>query len=185
MLKLSDTRDGPGELEKAWSVKTGIPLEAEEKAMEEALALLKKAGRETQVVIFPVRVKGKVDREGAEQLASLLNDQKLCKARVAEQDPNFDIQGNSNQMRVLWDMARAFRDYMKENKAETYTLYADYMLSPKDGRVHGVHFAICDPKGDWVIVDLQNNHQDDFNAVDPKGVKGCNELVVRRFASYL
>ena len=121
----------------------------------------------------------------AEHLAALLNEGKICTARVADKDPNFDIQGNSNQMKVLWDMARAFRDYMKKNRADTYVLYADYLLSPRDGRAHGVHFAICDPRGDWVIVDLQNSHHDDFNSIDPKSVKDCNRLIARRLDSYL
>ncbi|MFH1999683.1 MAG: hypothetical protein ABIK28_08385, partial [Planctomycetota bacterium] len=55
-----------------------------------------------------------------------------------------------------------------------------------DGRVAGaVHFALCDRKGDWVIVDFQNNHHDDFNEVSPKSWKDCNALATIRLKGYL
>jgi hypothetical protein len=168
-----------------WAHKSGTPTDAEIEAMEKALAVLKKAGKDARIQIFPVRVNGKVDRAGAEQLASLLNETVEGRAQVAAENPNFDIQRNSNEQRVLWDMARAFRLYMKSNQAKTYSLYGDYMLSPRDGRVMAVHFAICDPKGEWVIVDFQNSHHEDFQSVDPKSVKDCNQLVAKRLKGYL
>ena len=49
-------------------------------------------------------------------------------------------------------------------------LYTDYLLG-KD-MVGGVRFALCDRSGEWVMVDFQNDHHDDFRAIEPEVAKG-------------
>jgi hypothetical protein len=66
-----------------------------------------------------------------------------------------------------------------------YALVADYVIRPDNGQVWAVNFVICDRAGDWVIVDFQNNHHDDFNAIAPKTADDCADLVSRRLAGYL
>ena len=39
--------------------------------------------------------------------------------------------------------------------------------------------------GDWVIVDFQNDHWEDFQSIDPKTKEDCNRLVVRRMKGYM
>ncbi len=54
-------------------------------------------------------------------------------------------------------MAREFRDYVHKNPPETdYVLYADYVFNPQTWEQGFVHFIVCDRKGEWVIVDMQN-----------------------------
>jgi hypothetical protein len=48
-----------------------------------------------------------------------------------------------------------------------------------------VHLIVCDQKGDWVIVDFQNSHHKDFQAINPKSIEDCQRLAVKRLASYL
>ena len=43
------------------------------------------------VVVYPIRVGKKADRESAEHLVSLLNERKLCRARVTDEPPRLAI----------------------------------------------------------------------------------------------
>ncbi|MBU0754622.1 MAG: hypothetical protein KJ645_05750 [Planctomycetes bacterium] len=186
VLKTPGENDGPGPLERQMSEKSGIPAGEEWDAMEKRLSLLRKNCPEARITIFPVRKGDQIDRNGAEQLATLLNEKKLCNALVAEEAPHFDIKPDSNEQRILWDMARSFKDYVKNHKSTTdYALYADYMLNEEKGFVGAVHFALCDRQGDWVIVDYQNNHHDDFESISPKSVKDCTRLAMKRLEGYL
>jgi hypothetical protein len=45
--------------------------------------------------------------------------------------------------------------------------------------------VVCDRAGDWVIADLQNNHQADFQRINPKTLADCDQLVLERLIVYL
>ncbi len=66
-----------------------------------------------------------------------------------------------------------------------YALLADYRMRPAVGRAWTVHFVIRDRDGEWVIVDYQNNHHDDFQSIDPKTTDDCGRLVAKRLVGYL
>jgi hypothetical protein len=48
-----------------------------------------------------------------------------------------------------------------------------------------VHFVVCDRAGEWVIADLQNNHHEDFQRIDPKVLEDCDRLVLERLRAQL
>ncbi len=179
-------REKEGPMARLWAEKSGTPDVKEQEAMAKRQDAFKKRIGKAKVVVFPVRVGEEVDREAAVNLAKLLNGQGLCVAEVAAKEHWLDVEPNSNEMRMLWDLAKQFRSYLeKEPSGAEYALYADYMFSPRDKRVFAVHFVVCDAQGSWVIADLQNEHQDDFNAIAPKSIDDCNRLAVRRLADYL
>ena len=39
--------------------------------------------------------------------------------------------------------------------------------------------------GEWVVVDMSNEHHGDFKAVSPKNAADCDRLVLRRLKGYL
>jgi hypothetical protein len=93
-----------------------------------------------------------------------------------------------NEQKVLWDMARGVREFVQAHRPDAdYVLYAHYLMG-KDASgktaVGGVHFVICDREGRWVVVDFQNDHHGDFNAVNPKSREDCDQLVARRLKTY-
>lgn len=179
-------RGKEGAMERLWAAKSGVPAKEEYEAMEARASKMKESGAKATVVVFPLRNGKKTDLEGAKSLVARLEAEKIFKARVAEEPLWFDIKPNSNEQRVLWDMAKAFQDHVRKNAPDAdYALYGDYMISPAGDRVGCVHFSICDRKGDWVIVDFQNNHHPDFQSVDPKSLEDCNRLVVKRLTGYL
>jgi len=74
---------------------------------------------------------------------------------------------------------------MKRNRANSdYVLFTDYWFAPS-GEVWAVHFVVCDRAGDWVIVVLQNSHQEDFQRLNPKTLEDCDRLVLERLKNKL
>jgi hypothetical protein len=44
--------------------------------------------------------------------------------------------------------------------------------------------GIVDRKGEWVIVDLQNSHQPDYQSIGITSRARCDQLLVKRLAEY-
>ena len=95
-------------------------------------------------------------------------------------------QADPNELKTLWDLAREFRDYVHKNTPETdYVLYADYVFNPQNWEQGFVHFIVCDRKGEWVIVDMQNSHHPDYQSIKPASQEGCGKLLVKRLMDIL
>jgi len=188
-LKLSDPpaeRRGPGAIEKQFSEKAGMPSDAERSAMEPRLAALKKLGASAVIEVYPVQIDGRADEEAGQQLVKLLNDAKHCNARLAATAPAFELKASMNEQTRLWDLARAGRTQIKAHATDApCVLFAEYMMNSKTGMVGAVHFVVCDRAGEWVIVDFQNNHHEDFNRISPHTTEDCGLVVIKRFNGYL
>ncbi len=176
--------DAPeGKLAKRWREKSGVPSDADTAAMKEQQDAFKKAAPKATLLVYPVHAGDALSPESAANLAKLITEAKLMKATAADTGPQLDIQRDMNEQKVLWSMAQAFREHVqKEPPAADYVLYADYLMG-KDA-VGGVHFAICDRKGQWVIVDFQNSHWEDFQSIKPKSREDCDRLVLKRLEGY-
>ena len=162
------------------------PSHSERTAMEKQLKIMKQAGSTASVLIYPARVGGDhTDPACATRLSELFTEAKLCQVSAAKTGPLMEGSGWPNEMQVLWMFARNVRDYVRQHPADRdYVLFADYWFAP-DGRVWAVHFVVCDRSGDWVIVDLQNSHQEAFQRIDPKNLQDCDRLVLERFKTEL
>ena len=176
-------RDAPeGKMAKLWAEKSGISTKSEQEAMKLRLTSLKKKIKTSTVAVFPVRVSGKSNEQVAVRLAEMLTKEGFGRAQPASTDPKLDIKPNTNQTRIVWDIARAFRDFLRKNPpAADYALLADYGIGrTPDGKteVGGVQFVLCDRKGDWVLVTGRNSHQADFQQINPQSPDDCNRLVV-------
>jgi len=163
------------------------PSQSEFAAIKKRLEAMKKAGASARVMIYPARVGGDhTDQTSATRLSKLLNEAKLCQATVAKTGPVLEGRGWPNEAKVLWLFAHAAREYARQHPAGSdYVLFADYWLRPRDKGIHAVHFVVCDRAGDWVIVDLQNSHQQDFQRIKPKTLADCNRLVLERLKTHL
>ncbi len=176
-------KDAPeGKMARLWAEKSGLPPKSEQDAMQPRLNALKKTIKTSTVAVYPVRVSGKSDAPLAAWLAELLTKEGLGRAEASATDPKLQIQPSTNQTRIIWDLARAFQDFLRKNPpAADYALLADYGIGrTTDGKtvVGGVQFVLCDRKGDWVLVDLQNSHHADFQRINPQSPDDCNRLVV-------
>jgi hypothetical protein len=177
---------GKGKFVKLWARKSSLPDKAELAAMEQRQAAMKKAGTSARVMVYPARLGGDhTDQTSATRLSKLLNEAKLCQATVAKTGPVLEGEGWPNEMRVLWLFARAARSYARQHPVDSdYVLFADYWFNPR-GAVWAVHFVVCDRAGDWVIVELQNSHQEDFQRINPKSLADCDRLVLERLKKHL
>jgi hypothetical protein len=177
-----------GKLAKRWQEKTGIPDEAEQAALKERQQAFKKAGPTASLLIYPVRAGDEVSKDCATDVVKLINEAKVAKATAADQGPQLEIKGSMNEQKMLWDMARGVREYLQSHRPDAdYVLYADYLMGrDASGKevVGGVHFVMCDRQGQWVIVDFQNDHWEDFRAINPKSRADCDRLVVKRLEGY-
>jgi hypothetical protein len=172
-----DREDAPeGKMAQLWAKDSGTPSKAEREAMQSRLSDLKKKIKTSTVAVFPVRVAAESDAKAAVRLAEMLTKQGFGHAEAASIGPKLQIKPNTNEMRILWDTARAFQDFLRKNpSAADYALLADYIGKPEIG---GVHFILCDRSGDWVLVELRNSHHDDFQRINPQSVDDCNRLVI-------
>jgi len=178
-------RDAPqGKMAAYWRQQSGLPPQEEFAAMEERAGQMMKNLKTSKFAVHPVRIGDGTDKQCAAQLAEMLTRQKLCQAVLSDVDPKLKIQNDPNQQKVLWSAARAFREFVRKNPPEVdYAVFADYGIgrSPSgEAKVRYVHVIVCDRAGDWVLVDLQNSHHGDFQAIGPKTAEDCNRLLVRR-----
>jgi len=186
LVKSGISSDEPGPLELLWAKRSGIPEKKERDAIKLRLQEMKKTIKGKKIVVYPVRLGDKVDSKGAERICELINNMNSLKATISEQAPCFNIKPNSNEQKVLWDMAKAFQTHVRKNRPKSdYVLYADFMVSKRSNKAMAVHFVVCDNKGDFVIVDYQNSHHKDFQKVAPKTCLDCSELAARRIEGYL
>jgi hypothetical protein len=99
--------------------------------------------------------------------------------------PVMEGSGWPNEMHILWLFARSVREHLRQHPADSdYVLFADYWFAPNN-RVWAVHFVVCDRVGQWVIVDLQNSHQEAFQRINPQNLDDCDRLVLDRFKAEL
>ncbi|MBL8840077.1 MAG: hypothetical protein JNL90_00935 [Planctomycetes bacterium] len=172
-------RDGP--MKQWWAAKSNLPPAAERDAMGPRLAAFRAAGKAAKVAVLPVRVSGTADAAQAELLAKALSAQ--CSATASSREFPLDAAPTSNQQLRLWTVAKALRAELQLRPIDAdYVLLADYVTSADHAQVGGVQLVLCTGKGEWVAVDLQNDHHADFQAVAPKDLAGCTELAKRRIA---
>lgn len=176
----------PGKMAAKMRERSGLPPEEEMIGMHEREKALQSGLKESQLVVFPLRVMRQSDDYATGELVKLVNEGGLSKALISKnplllkpsvQDPN--------EMKALWDMAKQFRDYLKTNPQEgDYFLYGDYAFTPDNWQAGYVHFVICDRNGEWVVADLQNSEQTDYYNVKPVSVEDCNKILFNRLVNY-
>jgi hypothetical protein len=178
----------PGKLAALLDQRSGLPPENERAALPERLQAMKQALPGATLLIYPARIGGnKTSIPSATNVVRLLNEAGLCKAVQADQTILLKAsQADPNELKSLWDLAREFRDYVRANPPATdYALYADYVFNPQNPEQGFVHFVVCDRKGEWVIVDMQNSHQPDYQSIGIISRERCDKLLIKRLEGYL
>jgi hypothetical protein len=178
----------PGKLAALLDQRSGLPPENERAALPERLQAMKQALPGATLLVYPARIGGnKTSISSATNVVRLLNEAGLCKAVQADQTILLKAsQADPNELKSLWDLAREFRDYVRANPPATdYALYADCVFNPQNVEQGLVHFVVCDRKGEWVIVDMQNSHQPDYQSIGIISRERCDQLLVKRLQGYL
>lgn len=190
LKKSPDFKVSQGRMNKLWAAKTSFPDKSELKDLKARCKAMKSSLPEATITVFPPLIwepkDGKrierVDTATAVNLARLMQKGKVV---AAKDGPVLKVKPARNQMQMLWELARAFRSYLKDNPIDTdYALYAHYLIG-FNGKAGGVHTVVCDKSGEWVIVDLQNDHHRDFKAIKPDSLDDCAKLSAKRLEYYL
>jgi len=181
-----EREQGAGWFEREMARKAGVPEESEFAAMEERGTLFGDRFAEASIVVYPVRIRGELNRDQAEHVATLLGKAGFGEVRVAETKLPIEVAPARNEQKMLWTLARSFRDHVRAHPPKAdYAMYADYLMASPEGPVGAVHFVICDRKGEWVIVDLQNSHHEDFQSIAPDSATDCSRLAAKRLTRYI
>jgi hypothetical protein len=178
----------PGKLAAIMDERSGLPPENERAALPERQKAMKQALPGATLLVYPARIGGKeVSVPSATNIVRMLNQAGLCKAVQAGQTILLKSSlADPNELKGLWNLAREFRDFVRANPpAADYALYADYGFNPQNADQGFVHFVVCDRKGEWVIVDMQNSHHPDYQSIGIISSARCDELLVKRLGGYL
>lgn len=177
----------PGKMTAIMEERSGLPPAGELALLPERQKAMKESAKKATLVVFPVRLGGAADAASAADLVKMINDAGLLKAAPARESPLLKApQADPNEMKVLWDLAREFREYVKRNPVDAdYVLYADYIFNPDHWQQGFVHFVVCDRKGEWVIVQLANSDHRDYQEIKPASREGCGKLLFKRLEDSL
>lgn len=161
-----------GKFARLMQERSGLPPKSERDAMSPRRDALQRTGKSATVAVYSVN---------APKLAELISASGVAKASAAV-DPGIHVAANMNEQKMLWDAARGFRDYLQQNPPTAdYAIFADYI----GASAGAVHFIVADRAGEWVIVDFQNDHHPDFQAIAPKTPDDGARLVVARLQKYM
>lgn len=188
--------DAPkGKMYEYWNKNSLVPSEAEQKQIEQRLTKLQNSNTAAAtVLIYPARDGDQWSKACAEKLADRINRAKLMTATVANGQIEFAAQRASNEQIILWSAARSIQEIIQNQNAANnnnnnqpatdYILIADYMTAPVP-EYNMVHTFLLEADGDWVIVDYQNSHYDDFNKIKPRTLDEFCDLTIIRLQKYL
>jgi len=178
----------PGKMAVIMDQRSGLPPANERAALPERQQAMKRALPGATLLVYPARIGGnEVSVPSATNIVRLLNQTGLCQAVQAEQPVLLKTSlADPNELKALWNLAREFRNFVRTNPPATdYALYADYVFNPQNAEQGLVHFVVCDRKGEWVIVDMQNSHHPDYQSIGIISRDRCDQLLVKRLAGYL
>jgi hypothetical protein len=178
----------PGKMAAIMDERSGLPPGNERDALPDRQKAMKQALPGATLLVYPARIGGKeVSVPSATNIVQMLNQAGLCKAVQADQPVLLKAsQADPNELKTLWNLAREFRDYIRAHPPTTdYALYADYVFNPQNSEQGLVHFVVCDRKGEWVIVDMQNSHHPDYQSIGIISRDRCDQLLVKRLEGYL
>lgn len=177
----------PGKMAALMEERSGLPPQEERSALEARQHEREQAMPKGTLLVLPARIGGKeTDAGSAANLAKLINSAKLGKASAGQAMLLKASQADPNEQKVLWNLARAFRENARKNPPTAdYALNADYVFNPRNWEQGFVHFVVCDRKGEGAIVDFQNSHHPDYQSVKPTSREACDRLVVQRLTSLL
>ena len=178
----------PGKMAVIMDQRSGLPPANERAALPERQKAMKRALPGATLLVYPARIVGnEVSVSSATNVVRLLNQAGLCQAVQSEQPVLLKTSlADPNELKALWNLAREFRNFVRTNPpAADYALYADYGFNPQNAEQGFVHFVVCDRKGEWVIVDMQNSHHPDYQSIGIISSDRCDQLLVKRLAGCL
>ncbi|MBD3266228.1 hypothetical protein GF373_06115, partial [bacterium] len=141
-----------GKMAQLWKEKSNVPADEEIKAMKSRLKKLKKELKTAKITVFPFLLGEKAkNKESAVTFIKEIENKNICQLVGAKKAAPITVQGRSNELRMLWTLAHAFGDYIKQHPVSTkYALIAHFLIDEKREHVGAVHFVLVNQKGEFV-----------------------------------
>jgi len=178
----------PGKYARLMDKRSGLPPQAERDALPARETTLLATRKDATILVIPTAVPDHQESAAAGRITQLIGAARLFKtastpaSAVALPMPRPD----PNEMKMLWDLARELKEQVKNNPPTAdYVLAVDYRFNPDRWEQGFVHFVICDRRGDWVMVDLQNSEHEDYQSIKPASKEACEKLLLKRLNSRL
>jgi hypothetical protein len=176
----------PGKMARLMEERSGLPPETERAALPQRQRELRETRKKITLTVFPAQIGDTTNSASSTVLAKMITEAGLCKAMPAKQSVLLKVPRDPNQMKMLWGLAGAFREYCKQNPAGSdYALFSDCAFNPERWEQGYVHFVVCDRNGEWVIVDMQFSDLPEYQNIKPTSIEDCSKLVVRRLEAFL
>jgi hypothetical protein len=176
----------PGKMARLMEERSGLPPESERAALPQRQKELRETRKKITLTVFPAQIGDTTNSASSTLLAKMITDAGLCRAVPAKQSVLLKVPRDPNQMKMLWGLAGAFREYCKKNPAGSdYALFSDCAFNPERWEQGYVHFVVCDRNGEWVIVDMQFSDLPEYQNIKPTSIEGCSKLLVRRLEAFL
>ncbi|MDO8348618.1 MAG: hypothetical protein Q7T30_00160, partial [Planctomycetota bacterium] len=168
-----------------WRDKSGVPDRKELAAMKPRFAALRTDWQKARVVVLPSRAAGKHDTASSTRLAGLLQQELGGNVTAVPDGARLEVAADSNEQKRLWDLARGLRAALgKQAVVADYALVVDLGLDAARGAGF-VHVVVCTAKGEFVLVDFQNDQHPLFQRLAPKTLEDCERLAVARLQELL
>jgi hypothetical protein len=139
---------------------------------------------QASVTIFPAFVRAgghgpkTYDPAVAQRIGDAWTEAKLGTATVSDVEVPINSPWSMNQAKMHAGSLADFRAYIQQHPLKTdYALLPEYLFS-KPGGVVGVHVYVLDADGVCPYAVLLNSHWEAFNAVNPKTVDDCTQIVL-------
>jgi hypothetical protein len=166
------------------SAKAGVPPQAEFDAMAQRLAALQKAGK-PRIQVYPPRIGAEWSTDGAKALAAAIEKAGIAQATAVAEPIRFTGKASPNEQQVLWSAAKSIQEAVRAAPAQKdFLLFTDFLMESA-GKAGAVHTFLLSPTAEFVIVDFQNSHHEDFQRLSPSSVEDCGELAAIRLESHL
>jgi hypothetical protein len=178
----------PGKFARMMDERSGLPPQEERDAIPARQQAMASSSRNATVLVIPVVAPDHSEHEAAARIAKAVGDAGLFKAAsspadaAALQPPRPD----PNELKMLWDLARELRQHVKDSPPPAdYVLCAAYGFNSQNWEQGYAHFVVCDRRGEWVVVDKQDSHDDDYQSIRPTSKDLCEKLLLKRLQGYL
>jgi hypothetical protein len=178
----------PGKMAAIADERSGLPPADERSALPDLQQAMRKAMPGATLLVYPPRIDGATTSvSSGSNVVRSLNQAGSCKAVLAQEPVLLKASlADPNELKALWGIATEFRDYVRAHPpAADYALYADYFFNSQHADQGFVHWVVCDRKGDWVVVDMQNSHNRDYQNIGIISRDRCDQLLLRRLEGYL
>lgn len=172
----------------AFKASSGYPSAGDTEPMPARLKIMKETRQKATLMVLGVRMDRTVNVTSASDLARRIGGTKMFQAAVPANQPVLleARMAGGDQLKYLWTIAREFQAYVKKNPPDAdYVLYADYLFNRQHWQQGGVQFVVCDRHGEWVVVELTNSDQEDYQRIKPISAEGCDKLLVERLSDRL